>query len=332
MRNPTYEQALTMDGFQWTYDEAVLMEDINVQKGLNNQARLEQALDPELVAVYVRAKKDGAQFPPVVLWRPGKGKWIPIDGNHRLAADLQLKEEMTDAYLVQTDDQQLADRLTWTFNNKVNGRRLSPTESLQHAVSFVRKYGWTARNAAKEWGVSETTVQRACRIEGVRDVLTARKVKLTNTMTDHHLERLSPLTALGEDVLAQAATVVANSGIDAARTQELVAKVRKAKTQEDKRVCIDLFAKDEFVRQKAAETKGGTIKAEGRYSLPKNKLATALASMQRLLVSQPDKAAFRMTGAELEAGRDNARDVVAGLVEVFGRKHVLSAEDRKEVG
>lgn len=34
-----------------------------------------------------------------------------------------------------------------------HGRRLSYEECLEHALTFVRKYGQTTTAAAKEWGV-----------------------------------------------------------------------------------------------------------------------------------------------------------------------------------
>src|ERR1700724_605455 len=147
-----YEQALNKQGLAWRYEEKVLLKDIDLAKGLRNQARLECPSDESLIASYAEAKKNGDQFPPPVLWRPGQGRWIPIDGNQRLAADAKLGCGKTDAYIVDCKDEQVVDRLTWTFNNLVNGKRLSQEEALEHAVTFVRKYAMKAEVAAKAWG------------------------------------------------------------------------------------------------------------------------------------------------------------------------------------
>lgn len=49
MRLSIYETVLTKLGLDWTYNEYVPMSDINLVKGLKNQARLEAPLDNDLV-------------------------------------------------------------------------------------------------------------------------------------------------------------------------------------------------------------------------------------------------------------------------------------------
>src|SRR4051812_36674204 len=73
MRNPTYEQALTKQGVSFTYLEEVPLAAIDVRKGLANQARLSKPLDEALAEQYASAFRDGNDFPPLVLARPGPG-------------------------------------------------------------------------------------------------------------------------------------------------------------------------------------------------------------------------------------------------------------------
>lgn len=329
MRNPVYEQALSNESIPYEYRESVSLQDIDVGKGLRNQARLENPLDKELAAEYGRHYKAGDKFPPVVLWRPGKGRWIPADGNHRLEGLRLAGNRDTDAYLLETTDLQVVERLSWRFNNLVNGRRNTPAECLQHALTMVRKYGWTARNAAKEWGLAEGAVARLVRIEDTKDVLRGRGLKITPAVTDAHLEKLHCLNAAGEDVLTAAATVVANSGIDTTQTEELVRRVRNAKDHDAKVKAVDDFAKEEFVRQKAAETSGGKRSQTGRYKLPRQKLQEQLRALLDTLDGPGDrKAAFAMSKDEWKATRKIALEISVLLNEVFG----FGAVPREEVG
>ena len=66
MKNPQYEQALTKQGVSFTYLERVELDEINIAKGLANQARLLKPLDEELVEQYALAMKEGDSFPPLV--------------------------------------------------------------------------------------------------------------------------------------------------------------------------------------------------------------------------------------------------------------------------
>jgi hypothetical protein len=73
-----YEQALTKQGVPFRYLERVPWGDA---KGLANQARLDEQLVEQSAASF----QDGADFTPLVLDRPGWGRYVPLDGNQRLA-------------------------------------------------------------------------------------------------------------------------------------------------------------------------------------------------------------------------------------------------------
>ena len=316
MRNPTYEQALANQGVKWEYVEKFDMAEIDYQKGLQNQARLEMPLDDDLVNAYALRMKDGDQFPPIVLWRPGKGRWIPVDGNHNLAAKRKNNWKRTDAYLLDTKDQQVADRLTWTFNNSVNGRRLTPAEAMEHALSFVRKYGLPLTEAAKEWGVNVHNLQRHVKTAEIRDILNKNNVRINPAMADHCLFALSPLQNLGEDVLVKAGKLVSNSGITSEVVKTLVDRVQAARDSTKKLKAIDDFAESEAVRIRRAVTKGGRLR---QAAGPRMQLLRHLSALQHLFEDYKERSALRPQGqAEYASTRDMAQDVVTRLVSLFG--------------
>lgn len=316
MKSQIYEQALTKQGVGFAYHESIGLADIDTAKGLRNQARLTIPLEDELVEQYAAAYKDKFEFPPLVLHRPGKGRYVPIDGNNRLAACAKVGKKWHDAYIVDVADPQVIDRLTWTFNNLVNGKRLSRDECIEHAVSFVLKYGYTAKQAAAEWSVPVWVVNRNAKTSRIRDKLRARDVKLTATLTDDVLERLSPLEEIGEDILAMAAGVVAVSGVGQDECQALVKEVKAARTHEAKADVVTRFANSDIVKQRKAETKGGKVQAP--RPLPRTQLARHLLLIQRLFEDYPAKEALRPSKVEFKETREVAADVVNYLTTLFG--------------
>lgn len=315
MRSPFYEAALIKQGVAFEYVEKVDLADIDRARSLRNQARLEQPIDDALVAQYTQAVKDGDQFPPLVAWRPGRGRAVLIDGNQRLHAYLAADRKRTDVYLVQTADEMVVDRLTWSFNNLVNGKRISQEEALRHAVSWVRKYGRPTREAAKEWGLPFWKVQKAARVEGVKETLQRRNVERASSLSDDLLDEIAPLTGLGEDLTAKAAKLVTENGLQPKDVREVVRAVQAAKTSEEKAAVLDEAAASPEVVQRRAETKGGTVKSP-RGSV-RVRFRVALVQLRNMLEDH-GKAVRPPAGREFSEVQEAARDVADKLVALFG--------------
>lgn len=314
MRNPVYESALDNEGVKWRYEEAVLLEGIDVRGGLANQARLEQPLDEEARDRYAAEYRRGAPFPPVVLYRPGRGRFKVIDGNTRLAAAPIAGRRALDAYVVETDDQMVIDRLTWSFNHLVNGRPLSYSERLRHAVSFVRRWQVTVKSAAAHWGVSATTLANDVRAAEVKDRLDAAKVPLKSKDSRIYVD-LAGLEGVGDEVLVAAAKAVAETGATRADTQELVKRVKAQRTHAAKLATIADYASSDAAARRRAETKGGTIKRAA--SLP-DRLLRAVREALKLLEGYDRKALLPVAKSTLVEARRAAADLTRRLTEVYG--------------
>jgi hypothetical protein len=317
MRNPTFEQALEKQGVTFAYVEEVALMEIDAAKGLRNQARLEEPLDAELTETYACSYRDGYEFPPLVLHRPGpRSKFVPVDGNHRLGAAHKAGKKTHDAYVLETTDQQVLDRITWTFNNSVNGKRLTREECLEHAISFVQKYGYTAVAAAKEWGVPPWQVQRGIRVNGVRNVLSSGGVRPCAALSDEVLNTLAPLEDVGEDVLVEAGKVVGQTGISIKECEELVKDVKRAKTHEAKVKVVQDFAQSPVAKQRQAETKGGRVRPPS--TMPRTQLVRLIAQANKLFEDYQAKEALRPPNAEFKRVREEAGDLVHRLITLFG--------------
>lgn len=328
MRNPIYENELRKQGVKFLYLEKVKLTDIDAKKGLQNQARLLKALDQDLVDAYHVEYKagNGPQFPPLVVWRASvRGRYTPLDGNQRLAAATKAGIEEHDVYVVDSNDQMVLDRIAWSFNNHVNGARLTYIESMQHAVQFVLKYGVKAEDAAREWGVKAGVVQRKVRVEKVKESIVSAKIKLNPSVTEDVLTELAGLERLGEDIFFPAVKVVNENGLGPRETRELKEKVAKARTHAAKITTIQDYNSSDKVTAKRAETKGGQVK---RVSpLPRVKLERILRDGLKVYDSVKDRSGLLPPTKEaLKELRSLAADFVHKTINTFGLGTTLQTE------
>ncbi len=325
MRNATYEKELSRQGVQWEYLPIVTLDFVNVQKSLANQARLEYALDDHVVQQYTQAYRDGDEFPPLVVHRQGKGKFILLDGNQRYAAATNAKLTKHDAYLVLSEDPIILDRIAWSFNNHVNGLRLTREECLSHAVTFVRKYGMTVKEAAREWSVLESTVYSRVAILRTREQAAENNIKLNPSVTDDVLKNIAAVGTFGEDILVPALKAISETGATSADAVDLSKKVRAAKTHAAKLAEIQAFASSDAMAHRRAETKGGAIKR--RTVLPREQLKKLIEDALRLVNQFEKKAFLPSSKAETKEVRENARELCQTLTYIFGLGTVEHTEE-----
>lgn len=324
MQNPIYDQTLAREGVEFEYADKVSLDDIDSRKGLANQARLEEPLDEGLVESYAALMREGVQFPPLVLWRPGKGRWIPVDGNQRLAACHKAGKRSIDAYLLKTTDQLVIDRLTWCLNNLVNGKRLTRDEALHHAAAYVRKYDVGPKQASKIWGVKDGDLRKYVAVQDKKDVLDKHRVRLPASFSDEKLYKMAGLTQAGEDVFVRAVKAVIATGVGGKEIVDLCDEIRSARTSEAKLQVVADFEKSDAAIQARAETQGGRVKPK---TLPRQKLAAQLRALGRLFEDFED-VALKPVGADFAPAREDAWRAVARLTALFG----LGSLPREGVG
>lgn len=318
MRSQVYEQALQKQGVEFSYMEKLDVNAIDDSAGLRNQARLENPHDEELIAQYTVLSKGGSEPPAIVVYkRRNKNIWVPIDGNQRIAVAKRMGNKTVDAYVVQSNDQMVLDRLTWSFNNLVNGKRLTREESLEHAVTMVQKYGWDVKAAAQEWGIHPRTVNKRITSEKLRGVLRGHDFSNVCNLSDDRLDELSPIVNLGEDVFCEAASTTYNCGLTDDDIMELKGNINKAKTNEAKIQAVKDFRQSETARRRRAETKGGTFKPRSFGMTPSEQLHRGLKTIEKLL-NEFSKEALRRKGVGYKETHELAHSVTDGLIQVFG--------------
>lgn len=328
MRNQTYEQALQKSGVEFDYVEGFPPDAFDVTKSLRNQARLVDSLDGSLVNEYAVADKEGFHFPALVAYRLSpKSKLILIDGNHRLAAKIKNNRKAIDVYLVKTTDKKVIDRLTWKFNNMVNGRRLSRDEAMEHAVTFVRTYGVTITEAAKEWNVPQSSLSQRIIAEESKETMRKHNVRVSPAMGEAHFKWLAPLKQIGEDVFLAAAQVVSSSGLSESETADMTRDVRRQGTTEEKLKKVEEYANSEKVQERKAETKGGQTKVRRNY--PRERFLRSLKELRNVMEDYEAKA-IQPTNSEWKQYREMALSVSQRLVRMFALGSVPQGD--QEVG
>lgn len=318
MKNPMYEQALIRAGIDFEYIEAVPMEEINETRGRQLQARL-VPLDHDLIESYMQMIKEGSEPPPLILWKPGRGMYIPLDGNQRIAANLALpkKDRMKtmSAYVVKVEEHMVAERLCWQFNNMVNGRRLSYDECLAHAITFVRKYRQPVEATAKDWAVKAWELKAKCVEYDLRDLGNKHNVD-TSRVPSSTIQILQPLMKLGEDVTLKTMKAV-SSGAGADDAKELVSDVGKAKTLDQKLEIIDRFAASAKTARAKAATKNGKVHVR-QGQKPHEQLEVQLERIERILSEFSDDAMKPVGKEDVSKYRKMALLIANRLVGIYG--------------
>lgn len=312
MDYPHYRKALQKQGVEITYVEKISLEDIDFKKSQNNQARLTTPVVEELVNQYAQDYKDGDEFPPLVLARVGKGRWVIVDGNNRFAALTKLGRKFTDAYLLSTSDEAVINRITWTFNDKVNGLRNAHEDRLFHATTLVQKYGMEIKTAARECGVHTTTLANHLRAVEIRSILEEGGLKSASLGLEQ-IRTISILQQVGNDVLVKGAEVVINNGLTIKDTEELIRTVKRKNTVPDKLKAIEEFAESDLAKIRKAETKGGKIKPKYNPRLEYEKLLKKLEDLH----ADYAPAVLRPTGPAFKLLREVARNNRDKLTQIF---------------
>lgn len=327
MKSALYEQVLQREGVEFTYMERLDLNAIDTKAGLANQARLREPIREDLISQYAELYKQDSDGPAIVVWkRKNVNRWVPIDGNQRVAAAKRAKLKTVDAYIVDwAGDEMVLNRLTWSFNNQVNGERISPEEILDHAVSYASKYGVDASTAAKHFGAKAWEVKRRLSANKMRTILHQRNASNAAKLSDDKLEDLRPLANLGEDIFTLAASTAQLCGLSNPDIKALNEEVKKAKTLDDKVKAVTAFSQSDLVKQRKAQTKGGTIKVTQNGLLPSERLYKQFLSLQRLF-EEYDKVALRRQGVGYKEQHELVAEVVNRAILTFGLGGIVGKE------
>lgn len=273
MRNPSLESHLNALGIVWQYHDSVPLSKFAIDKGQQNQARVnENAIDHELMRQYKDAKKRGDQFPAVVAYDDGE-KYVAVDGNHRLAADNANNAKTVDLYEILADPE---DRLLLTYTlNTMNGRPQSEDDRDRHAVNLlqrgVEKDVIAATLHIPRRRIDEAVILSDAQIRANRLGRKSAWAKIPNKTTKLEIAR-----GFSDDsVFAKAVHVAAKYELGRDTARALRHSVEVGKSEQER---LDILTSEERALEKAKKA------AEGRrVNDRKNPRAMANAHMEYII-------------------------------------------------
>jgi len=151
------EQKLTDMGLTFRYQSSVEISSIDIKKSLEDQARIVQKIDANVVSIYENDLKNGDIFPPIIIedrFKNGTGM-IVIDGNHRISSSRNNKETSWEfgAYILDPLTAMQFRVLTSEVNLK-HGLSASIVDRIEHALYLVENGGVCQGAASEKMGIS----------------------------------------------------------------------------------------------------------------------------------------------------------------------------------
>lgn len=286
--NPSVESQIRLFTDDFNLARIPLTE-IDVARSLDSQNRRATKLDQDNVERIMLAVDQGVRVPPIVV-NDEVGKYVVIDGNHRLDAFRLNDKQDVWAYIVKVD----ADTFTQMclYFNVANGKSLAPAEIMEHALTSVA-LGMQATVAAKLFGIpSETLSKKRRAIEGRAKAVDAG-IKGAAKIPDAVAEVINRIEDAHVKVLGKTLTESSASDVRAAANA-----ISAAPSAERDVVAIKQAGWLENVRQEKAK--------------PKSRKATALTQVQARRAVRQLVVGIRENRALL-----NDRDLVNALSDLW---------------
>lgn len=261
MRDSVLEAWFERNGIKVDYLESLGLHEIIVEQSAIQNIRLGLPLNQDHVVQYAIDMEAGAQFPAIVVYKVGKGKYIGkygvINGLHRLRSMLEVLDpprKLGDAYVVKTTDDHVIEMLQRTVNIATGGIPLNEEERIEHALRLLA-LNYSIVDAARLMSikVSKLQSQKAyqdslakLRAAGIstKDLSKGSILLLKPIPRDKYFFKaveLSRAARLSSEDMHELATQLKNAPNDAAmdkifkewegKTQDRVARVRKGLTR-----------------------------------------------------------------------------------------------------
>lgn len=275
---------------EWVFQAAVPLSSIDVEASKRNQARLAQAIDPGIVQRYVLAMESGAQFPALVAWKNVAGRYVLIDGNHRLAAMLQVRRAEANLFVVQTMDPLVIERLTRTAN-LLNGYGVSPADALEQACYLVEKLNYVPSSAASLCLVPVKKLTDTIRIRKIRTRLGG--LRSAKQLSDNAVQALGRIPI--DPPLRAAAELVAGAGFSGEETVTLAREICEGTDEGQMLAIVDKVKALPEIRERLMRTAGGRLVIRNEQ---RRQLFMALTGLNNLLQRYPSAIALGLTVTE----------------------------------
>jgi len=290
------EAWLSEKGVLFTFTPDLSADDFDFDKSLRNQARINQVLNETQLETYTEAMKRGDRFPAVIAYKGQDGKYVLVDGNHRLHAAREASEPLSAYVLDGSTKPATIVQMTYEANAK-HGLPNSVEDRQLHAVYLLRSGASSQENVAASLNLSKAQVQSAW-------------AKAKADERSHRVGLLSrEWDSLGPGIKARLGSVRTDEGFEA--MADLAFKAQLTSKEVDQHVT-------EINRSRSGAEQKKTV--ERLKSLYRSRIqATAAGTLSpRSASKQGPKTYFYVGTGQLQALEDRIEGIVADaqLVEI----------------
>lgn len=191
-RDQTIEAFLDQHHIEWTFDPALDLETIDMERSLRNQARAE-SIDQDVVDIYAGDMARGDRFPPLIVHKAKRARKVVLfSGIHRTHAALKAKHTTQPAYVCVDVAPDVQPAIAY-WANRNHGKQLDRQERMRQGAHLVA-LGWTHVAAADAVGIRPGDVSRAIAVqEGTRRANELSVAAEWATLPFGHRERIAAI-------------------------------------------------------------------------------------------------------------------------------------------
>lgn len=289
-RDLRYEAWLEEQGVPYEFKAQEALDTINRSLSASNAGRIGRRLDPELVEEYAIAMRNGAAFPPLIIYEGRLGR-TTISGAHRLGAADKAGITHFDMYIVGQTDEYVFERMLASAN-VVEGARPSREQLLQHGIRLVTTFNATIKDVADSLKLPYGALEKA-----VAYHLNQKRILGSGARTDRlNSTQVLRLGAIPNDkVLREATELVHETRLPTDLVNTLVKDIRAAKTEDDQLRIVAEWNERPEVAVRRAQTRRG----RERGSLPiRAEFFRHLNGLETLLKQHTTLAQLQVTSDE----------------------------------
>jgi hypothetical protein len=283
LRREDVEEWLESNTVDWSYEGDFPLADIDREQSLNNQARVSEPLNEDMVEQYREALRRGDMFPGIVVARGGpQAKAVVIDGNHRMEAGLREGLETYGAYVVQArPNTTRVQDMTMSANN-LHGLLPPREDRIQHALWKIATKRLGAERAAAEVNLPVSVVRS--RYDKVRADRRADEVGLRRSDWESLIPTVrTRLLAVGTDEGFKAAARLAIAAqLTSAQVDDMVTALNEFSRSAAKQQSIVRALRRDYADRIAQVASGALPTGRAAAFTPRRRLTLALSNLRSL--------------------------------------------------
>jgi hypothetical protein len=296
-RDATIEAFLDQHHIQWTFEPALDLETIDMDRSLRNQARSE-SIDQDVVDIYAGDMARGDRFPPLIVHRAKRARKVVLfSGIHRSHAALKAKLATQPAYVCVDVAADVQPAIAY-WANRNHGKQLDRQERMRQGAHLVA-LGWTQAAAADAVGIKPGDVSKAIAVQdGTRRANELSVAAEWATLPFGHRERIAQVA--NDEVFAAVVELAFDAKLTQQQVDEVKRQVAAARTETKQLQAVGGFREEVgHQAQRAGFGKTNKIRAnDGRAATPYTKVKDAVLV---LIAADPAAVWASCPTAEVEA-------------------------------